>query len=31
MVEKYINDPHLQIAMTEYQSNMKKDKYEVNT
>ena len=31
MVEKYINDPHLQIAMTEYQPNMKKDKYEVNT
>ena len=31
MVEKYINDPHLQIAMTEYQSNMKKDKYEGNT
>ncbi len=30
MVEKYINDPHLQIAMTEYQPNMKKDKYEVN-
>ena len=31
MVEKYINDPHLQIAMTEDQPNMKKDKYEVNT
>ena len=31
MPEKYINDPHLQIAMTEYQPNMKKDKYEVNT
>ena len=31
MPEKYINEPHLQIAMTEYQSNMKKDKYEVNT
>ena len=30
-VEKYINDPQLQIAMTEYQPNMKKDKYEVNT
>ncbi len=24
MPEKYINDPHLQIAMTEYQPNMKK-------
>lgn len=31
MPEKYINDPHLQIAMTEYQPNMKEDKYEVNT
>ncbi|KXT60370.1 hypothetical protein SORDD05_00739 [Streptococcus oralis] len=31
MVKKYINEPHLQIAMTEYQPNMKKDKYEVNT
>ena len=31
MPEKYINDPHLQIAMTEYQPNMKKNKYEVNT
>ena len=31
MPEKYINDPHLQIAMTEYQPNMKENKYEVNT
>ena len=31
MPEKYINEPHLQIAMTEYQLNMKENKYEVNT
>ena len=32
MIEKqFINEDNLQIAMTEYQPNMKKDKYEVNT
>ena len=31
MNEQYVNDKNLQIAMTEYQLNMKKNKYEVNT
>ena len=31
MNEQYVNDKNLQIAMTEYQLNMKENKYEVNT
>ena len=31
MNEQYVNDKNLQIAMTEYQPNMKENKYEVNT
>ena len=30
-MRKYVDDSNLQIAMTEYQPNMKENKYEANT